>query len=117
MEIVNSQTFDFTTIDEDEDSFDILVESLKAMEVNKGEIPGNIEMEMIRNSPHGLYGVYRARRGSPEVIIADEESPLHSARYFYKIKVYLLDPEAEDLYEDVVTTIQTLIEEKNKPTF
>lgn len=44
------------------------------MRVSQVELPGNIEMQMSRNSPHGLYRVYRARRGSPEVVITDEES-------------------------------------------
>lgn len=114
--VKNENVYDFTNLDEDENTFDTIIKEFNLMELSREEIESLGLDISVQNSVVGVYGSYVSGNGTPDVIVYDFEISGRQRPYKYTINVVQMQEyaRAEKYFYIISSRLSQMLDDQSK---
>lgn len=114
--VKNKNVYDFTNLDENEDTFDTIIKEFNLMELSREEIASLGLGISVQNSVVGVYGSYVSGNGTPDVVVYDFEISDRQRPYKYTINVVQMQEHAraEKYFYIISSRLSQMLDNQSK---
>lgn len=114
--VKNENVYDFTNLDEDENTFNTIIKEFNLMELSREEIESLGLDISVQNSVVGVYGSYVSGNGTPDVVVYDFEISDRQRPYKYTINVVQIQEHdrAEKYFYIISSRLSQMLDDQSK---
>lgn len=114
--VKNENVYDFTNLDEDENTFNNIIKEFNLRELSREEIESLGLDISVQNSVVGVYGSYVSGNGIPDVVVYDFEISDRQRPYKYTINVVQIQEHAraEKYFYIISSRLSQMLDDQSK---